>query len=72
MPKNSLFDFGKEQVDLRIRFDPGNYKGIESEYLMADHLYPVCHPLYLKQHAIHSLKDITNARLIEDSRPDMS
>ncbi|MDA7746162.1 LysR substrate-binding domain-containing protein [Psychromonas sp.] len=71
MPKNSLVDFAKEQVDLCIRFGPGNYPDIHSEFLMSDHLYPVCHPLYLKEHNIKSLNDIQNARLIEDARPDM-
>lgn len=72
MPKDSLVDFAKEQVDLCIRFGPGKYEGIQSEYLMADHLYPVCHPLYLKEHSITSLEDIHNVRLIEDALPDMS
>ena len=72
MPKNGLVDFAKEQVDLCIRFGLGNYEDLESRYLMADHLYPVCHPLYLKEHSIQSLEDLRHVRLIEDARPDMS
>lgn len=72
MPKNALVDFTKEQVDLCIRFGLGDYEGLQSEYLMADHLYPVCHPLYQREHRITSLNDIKNVRLIEDARPDMS
>ena len=71
-PKNALIDFSKEQVDLCIRFGLGKYEGIQSEFLMSDHLYPVCHPLYLKEHAITTLEDMNNVRLIEDARPDMS
>lgn len=71
MPQNALVNFAREQVDLSIRFGPGEYEGLQSDYLMADHLYPVCHPLYLKEHAITSLDDIANVRLIEDTRADM-
>ena len=72
LPKDSLIDFSKDQVDLCLRFGLGQYEGLHSEFLMADHLYPVCHPLYLKEHNIKSTADLDNARLIEDARPDMS
>lgn len=71
MPQNRLVDFNKDQVDLCIRFGLGQYPDLQCEYLMADHLYPVCHPLYLQEHNIQTLEDIYQARLIEDARPDM-
>lgn len=72
IPQNTLINFAREQVDLSIRFGPGAYEGIQSEYLMADHLYPVCHPLYLKEHSFTCIDDISNVRLIEDARADMN
>lgn len=72
MSKNALADFSREQIDLCVRFGAGEYDGLRSEFLMADHLYPVCHPLYVKEHNIKSLNDLPNVRLIEDARPDMS
>lgn len=72
MPKNSLVDFSREQVDLVIRFGRGEYEGLNCEFLMPDHLYPVCHPLYKEKHGLDSLESLQQAKLIEDARPDMS
>jgi DNA-binding transcriptional LysR family regulator len=72
MPQNALVNFARKPVDLSIRLGAGKYEGLQSEYLMEDHLYPVCHPLYLKEHAITSLDDIANVRLIEDTRAGMN
>lgn len=43
---SSLSDFGREQVDIGIRFGLGNYPGLVSELLMGDWYYPVISPHY--------------------------
>lgn len=72
MPLDRLVDFRVDPIDLCIRFGLGNYQGLQSELLMKDRLYPVCHPLYLESHPISSLSDVTQYDLIEDARPDMN
>ncbi|WP_427983489.1 LysR substrate-binding domain-containing protein [Agarivorans sp.] len=71
MPKDSLVDFRQERVDLCVRYGKGQYPDLQSIKLMDDHLYPVCHPLYLQQHPSLSLNDLSSHTLIEDTRPDM-
>ncbi|MDO6687192.1 MULTISPECIES: LysR substrate-binding domain-containing protein [unclassified Agarivorans] len=72
MPKNSLIDFRQDRVDLCVRYGLGDYEGLHSVKLMDDHLYPVCHPLYLKQHPIESLNNLSEHTVIDDARPDMN
>ena len=68
----ALVDFQLDRVDLCVRFGPGRYSGLQSEFLMSDHIYPVCHPLYLEQNPIGSLADLAKVQLIEDVWPDMN
>jgi len=69
---DALVDFQLDRVDLCVRFGQGLYPGLQAEFLMADHIYPVCHPLYLEKTPIHTLADLANAQLIEDAWPDMN
>ncbi len=71
MPKDSLIDFRQERVDLCVRYGRGEYSDLQSIKLMDDHIYPVCHPLYLQQYPLLSLDDLSAHTLIEDARPDM-
>ncbi|CCN33841.1 putative DNA-binding transcriptional activator GcvA [Vibrio nigripulchritudo SO65] len=70
-PKNELVTFQDSSVDLCIRYGTGNYKSVESIWLMDEVVYPVCHPLYQKEHQITSIEDLSKADLIEDMWPDM-
>ncbi|UPW17340.1 LysR substrate-binding domain-containing protein [Agarivorans sp. TSD2052] len=72
MPKNALIDFSQDKVDLCVRYGLGDYQGLRSVKLMDDHLYPVCHPLYLQQHPVESLNDLRKHTVIDDARPDMN
>ncbi len=72
MPKNSLIDFRQDRVDLCVRYGLGDYPGLHAAKLMDDHLYPVCHPLYLEQHPEVCLNDLSKHTLIDDARPDMN
>ncbi|MGY3570643.1 LysR substrate-binding domain-containing protein [Vibrio paucivorans] len=70
-PTNELVTFQDSSVDLCIRYGEGNYHNIESQWLMDDVVYPVCHPLYQQLHGIYSVEDLEKADLIEDKWPDM-
>ncbi|MCG9680781.1 LysR substrate-binding domain-containing protein [Vibrio sp. Isolate24] len=65
-PTSELANFQTSSLDLCIRYGPGNYPNIASELLMEELLYPVCHPIYQKQHSVYELSDLTGADLIED------
>jgi len=43
-----MVDFRSEQVDLAIRYGPGQYPGLESEPLMSDTAFPACAPSLLE------------------------
>ncbi|WP_211091920.1 LysR substrate-binding domain-containing protein [Vibrio agarilyticus] len=70
-PTNSLINFQQSTIDLCVRYGCGDYANVQSHYLMNEVLYPVCHPLYQKQHGIYQLSDLPRAELIEDSWPDI-
>jgi LysR family glycine cleavage system transcriptional activator len=40
-----MTDFGRENVDVAIRYGQGNYPGLESVRLMTEDIFPVCSPL---------------------------
>lgn len=71
-PTNRLVDFQNSNIDLCIRYGPGQYPNITSKLLMEELLYPVCHPIYQQQHGIYELCDLTAADLIEDYWPDLN
>ncbi|MBS0641276.1 MAG: transcriptional regulator GcvA [Acetobacteraceae bacterium] len=42
-----LVDFRREDVDLGIRYGRGAWPGLRADWLLAEHLFPVCHPSLL-------------------------
>lgn len=65
-----LDNFEDGQVDLGIRFGKGSYAPLESQLLMGDYIYPVCHPLYQQQQNIHTMEDLKRCVLLSDSDPE--
>jgi LysR family glycine cleavage system transcriptional activator len=41
-----LTDFGREDVDLAVRFGPGQWPGLVAEKLLEEEIFPVCSPRY--------------------------
>ncbi|MEM7171765.1 MAG: transcriptional regulator GcvA [Pseudomonadota bacterium] len=39
-----VIDFAKENFDMALRYGTGRYAGLRSDYLMGDHVLPVCSP----------------------------
>lgn len=39
-----LVDFGREEVDMAVRYGRGHWPGLSSDWLMAEDLFPVCSP----------------------------
>lgn len=70
-PKSELVTFQDSNVDVCVRYGDGNYPNLESLWLMDEIIYPVCHPIYQKNHGIWSIEDLNRVDLIEDTWPDM-
>ncbi|MGC9402820.1 LysR substrate-binding domain-containing protein [Vibrio genomosp. F10 str. 9ZC157] len=70
-PSNQLVSFLDSSVDICIRYGEGNYKNVESRWLMDEVVYPVCHPIYQEKKTIYGIEDLYKAELIEDRWPDM-
>lgn len=46
-----IIELDREQVDLALRFGSGNWSGVESRFLFAEQLIPVCAPGYMADRA---------------------
>jgi LysR family glycine cleavage system transcriptional activator len=42
-----LVDFRREEVDIAVRYGRGAWPGLRADWLMAEHIFPVCSPLLL-------------------------
>jgi LysR family glycine cleavage system transcriptional activator len=58
--------FTTGNVDLAIRFGRGDYDGLESQDLMGELIYPVCHPDYLKRNPVEQIEDLKSVRVLDD------
>jgi LysR family glycine cleavage system transcriptional activator len=62
-----LVDFNTEPVDLAVRFGPGDYPGLVSEFLLGDAAVPVCSPALCRgRHPLRRPEDLRHHRLIHD------
>ncbi|SMF74945.1 transcriptional regulator, LysR family [Tistlia consotensis] len=70
--KWGLTDFLREEVDLAIRYGPGDYPGLFEERLFAEEFFPVCSPRLLGgPHPLHRPEELVHHRLLHvDSPPD--
>jgi LysR family glycine cleavage system transcriptional activator len=64
-----LVDFGRGDVDAAIRYGRGQWPGVQSEWLMADQLFPVCSPALLTgEHPLRKPEDLAHHVLLHTSR----
>lgn len=68
-PTNTLLDFEANDIDVAIRFGKGNYTNLESQKLLEDTLYLVCHPS-LKENAL-SPKHLLNLPTLREKSSDI-
>lgn len=63
-----LVDFRTGEIDVAIRYGRGQWAGLQSEWLMADELFPVCSPALLTgDNALRSPQDLSRATLLHTS-----
>jgi LysR family transcriptional regulator, glycine cleavage system transcriptional activator len=67
----SLVDFGFADVDLAVRYGPGNYEGVTVEKLMNEEVLVVCSPALLAgSKPLASPADLAGHTLLHDASPD--
>jgi LysR family transcriptional regulator, glycine cleavage system transcriptional activator len=64
----ALADFVRENVDLAIRYGPGQWPGLEAEKLLDEAIFPVCSPGFLGRHALREPADLLGVTLLRDLR----
>ena len=64
---NNMVKFDEEDVDLGIRAGSGSYKGLFTEFLMSEEMFPVCAPALLQgEHPLHHPQDLRHHTLLHD------
>ncbi len=67
---SELVDFGREDVDLAIRYGKGNYPGLHTELLTATEFFPVCSPgLAHGEPPLIAPEDLRHFLLLHDEIP---
>jgi len=62
-----LVDFGREPIDVAIRYGKGHYPGMRSELLMSETIFPVCSPRLVNAiGGFSSESDIRRLTLLHD------
>jgi LysR family glycine cleavage system transcriptional activator len=60
-----LVDFGREDVDIGVRYGRGNWPGVRADWLMAERLFPVCSPALLTGgHPLREPADLAHHTLL--------
>ena len=66
-----VVDFGADDVDLAIRYGPGEYPGLEVIHLMSETIVPVCSPrLLVGENPLQKPGDLARHTLLHDGSPD--
>ena len=64
-----ISDFDNDQIDIAVRFGPGNYPGLHSEKLLDEYVTPMCSPDHVSPDHPHPLRtpaDLVHHALIHD------
>ena len=66
-PSHRLVDFGKEDVDLGIRYGSGEWEGVDARRLVPSQLMLVCSSAYLRTHPLPAACDLDPSLLIRET-----
>ena len=67
----ALVDFSGPDIDLAVRYGPGDYEGLRVDKLMSESVLPVCAPSLLEgENAIRKPEDLTDHVLLHDESPE--
>jgi LysR family transcriptional regulator, glycine cleavage system transcriptional activator len=59
-----LVDFGRDDVDVAVRYGPGTWRGLGATRLMGEQVFPVCSPDFAGGRLPRSVEALTRAKLL--------
>jgi LysR family transcriptional regulator, glycine cleavage system transcriptional activator len=59
-----LVDFQREEVDIAVRYGHGVWPGLRADWLMAEHIFPVCSPGLLDARPLRTPDDLAHHTLL--------
>jgi len=67
-PTAEIIDFGRESVDVGIRYGRGEYPGLRTDRLLEEDIVPVCAPSLLEgEHPLSQAGDLAHHTLLHDT-----
>ncbi len=72
LPNTALVDFSREDIDMALRYGPGNWPGVVAVKLMDEEVFPVCSPRFNKGALPKAPRDLAGLPLLRDARQPWS
>ena len=72
LPTITLVDFSREDVDMALRYGPGNWPGLTAVKLMDEEIFPVCSPRFNGGTLPKAPRDLADVVLLRDARQPWS
>ncbi len=72
LPNTALVDFSREDIDMALRYGPGNWPGVVAVKLMDEEVFPVCSPRFNKGVLPKAPRDLAGLPLLRDARQPWS
>jgi LysR family glycine cleavage system transcriptional activator len=72
LPNTALTDFSREDIDMALRYGPGNWPGLIAVKLMDEEVFPVCSPRFNNGVLPKQPRDLADLPLLRDARQPWS
>jgi len=72
LPNITLVDFSRDDVDMALRYGPGNWPGLDAVKLMDEEVFPVCSPRFNGGTLPKQPRDLADLPLLRDARQPWS
>jgi LysR family glycine cleavage system transcriptional activator len=72
LPTITLVDFSRDDVDMALRYGPGDWPGVTAVKLMDEEIFPVCSPRFNGGALPKSPRDLGDLPLLRDARQPWS
>jgi len=72
LPNTALVDFAREEIDMALRYGPGNWPGLVAVKLMDEEVFPVASPRFNKGALPRQPRDLADLPLLRDARQPWS
>src|SRR3954463_7531479 len=72
LPNTALVDFSREDIDMALRYGPGNWPGVVAVKLMDEEVFPVCSPNFNQGKLPKAPRDLADLPLLRDARQPWS